>query len=256
VDSLAAGVVLDQITQLVPNGTIQFHLSYPVWVVRATDTAAVIQFDTSTFHKTFHVFRDILTPNSVHSVGVADTQFTAGGRTRQVFASWSGGQPRSFSYTAGATPETLTVTLGRSQQVHYTATSGGTVSGTVPSDTFVTDDTPVTLTAADTSAVRTFQGWAGDTVTKHLSITLPMTRPYSVRAVFLETFSTAQVVAQLLNGSSTLTLAQLGDLDQLGNKNNAFDLGDFLAWVQATGAPLTAEQRALVSAAKRKGASR
>src|SRR5438876_5479220 len=94
VDGLAAGVVLDQITQLVPNGTIQFRLSYPVWVVRATDTAAVIQFDTATFHTTFHVFRDILTPNSVHSVGVADTQFTAGGRTRQVFASWSGGQPR------------------------------------------------------------------------------------------------------------------------------------------------------------------
>jgi len=255
-DSLAAGVVLDQITQLAPNGTIQFRLSYPVWVVRATDTAAVIQFDTSTFHRTFHVFRDILTQGSVHTVGVADTQYSAGGRTRQVFVSWSGGQPRSFSYMAGATPETLTVTLARSQQVHYTTTSGGTISASVPSDTFVTDGTPVTLTATDTSSVRTFQGWAGDTVTKNLSITLPMTRPYSVRAVFLETFSTAQVVAQLLNGSSTLTLAQLEDLDQLGNNNNAFDLGDFLAWVQATGAPLTAEQRALVSAAKRKGAGR
>jgi len=113
----------------------------------------------------------------------------------------------------------------------------------------------VTLTATDTSTVRTFQGWAGDTVTKNLSVTLPMSRPYSVRAVFLETFSTAQVVAQLLNGSSTLTAAQLGDLDLLGNNNGVFDLGDFLAWVQATGAPLTAEQRALVTAATRKGAS-
>jgi hypothetical protein len=248
--------VLDQITQLVPNGTMQFRLSYPVWVVRATDTAAVIQFDTATFHTTFHVFREVLTPNSVHSVGVADTQFTASGRTRQVFVSWSGGRPRSFSYTASATPETLTVTLARSQQVHYTATSGGTISGSVPSDTFVTDGTPVTLTANDTSTTRTFQGWAGDTVTKNLSITLPMGRPYSVRAVFLETFSTAQVVAQLLNGSSTLTAPQLGDLDQLGNNSGAFDLGDFLAWVQATGAPLPAGQRALVGAAKRKGASR
>jgi immune inhibitor A len=251
-DGLAAGLVLDQITQLVPNGTMQFHLSYPVWVVRATDSAAVIQFD----GVTYHLFREILTPSSVHSVGVADTQFTAGGRTRQVFVSWSGGQPRTFSYTAGTTPETLTVTLARSQQVHYTATSGGTISGSVPSDSFVTEGTPVTLTAADTSVVRTFQGWAGDTVTKHLSITLPMSRPYSVRAVFLETFSTAQVVAQLLNGSSTLTAAQLGDLDQLGNNSGGFDLGDFLAWVQATGAPLPAEQRALVSAAQRKGASR
>jgi immune inhibitor A len=251
-DGLAAGLMIDSIRQLVPNGTMQFHLSYPVWVVRATDSAAVIQFD----GVTYHLFREILTPSSLHSVGVADTQFTAGGRTRQVFVSWSGGQPRTFSYTAGTTPETLTVTLARSQQVHYTATSGGTISGSVPSDSFVTEGTPVTLTAADTSVVRTFQGWAGDTVTKHLSITLPMSRPYSVRAVFLETFSTAQVVAQLLNGSSTLTAAQLGDLDQLGNNSGGFDLGDFLAWVQATGAPLPAEQRALVSAAQRKGASR
>jgi len=251
-DGMPAGLVLDQITQLVPNGTMQFHVTYPVWVVRATDSAAVIQFD----GVTYHLFRDLLTPNSVHSVNVADTQFTAGGRTRQVFASWSDGQPRTHSYTAGATPETLTVTLARSHQVHYTTTSGGTITGSAQSDTFVTEGTPVTVTANDTSAARTFQGWAGDTVTKNLSITLPMSRPYAVRAVFLETFSTAQVVAQLLNGSSTLTAPQLGDLDQLGNNSGQFDLGDFLAWVQATGAPLTAEQRALVSALKRKGASR
>ena len=251
-DGLPAGLVLDQITQLVPNGTMRFRLSYPVWVVRATDSAAVIEFDTDSFH----VFRGILTPGTMHSVSVADTQFTVGGRTRQVFVSWPGGRPRSFNYTAGTAPETLTVTLARSHQVHYIATSGGTISGAPPSDTFVTEGTPVTLTAMDTSAARTFQGWAGDTVTKNLSITLPMGRPYSVRAVFLETFSTAQVVAQLLNGSSTLTAAQLADLDQLGNNSGGFDLGDFLAWVQATGAPLTAEQQALVNAPKRKGASR
>ena len=251
-DGLPAGLVVDQITQLVPNGTMQFHLSYPVWVVRATDTAAVIQFD----GLSYHLFRDVLTLNSTHSVSVPDTQFTAGGRTRQVFVSWSGGQARSFSYTATATPETLTVTLARSHQVDYGTTSGGTISGSVPSGTFVTDGTPVTLTATDTSVVRTFQGWAGDTVTKNLSVTLPMGRPYSVRAVFLEAFTTAEVVAQLLNGSSALTAAQLGDLDQLGNNNGGFDLGDFLAWVQATGAPLTAQQRTLVPAVSRKGASR
>src|SRR5438128_2039503 len=251
-DGLAAGLVLDQITQLVPNGTMQFRLSYPVWVVRATDTAAVIQFDAVTYH----LFRDVLTPGTMHNVSVADTQFTVGGRTRQVFVSWSGGQPRSFSYTATATPETLTVTLARSHQVDYGTTSGGTISGSVPSGTFVADGTPVTLTATDTSGVRTFQGWAGDTVTKNLSVTLPMGRPYSVRAVFLETFNTVDVVSQLLNGSSALTAAQLTDLDQLGNNSGKFDLGDFLAWVQATGAPLTAQRRALVSAAKGKGASR
>jgi M6 family metalloprotease-like protein len=251
-DSLPAGPVIDQIAQLVPNGTMQFRLSYPVWMVRAMDSTAVIEFDAVAFR----VFRGILTPGSVHSVSVADTQYTAGGRTRHVFVSWTPPQSRTFSYMAAATPETLTVTLARSQQVRYTATSGGTVTGSVPSDTFVTDGTPVTLTATDTSAARMFQGWAGDTVTKNTSITLPMSRPYSVRAVFLETFNTAAVVAQLLNGSSSLTLAQLDDLDKLGNNSGGFDLGDFLAWVQATGAPLTADQRASLSAPARKGASR
>ena len=126
----------------------------------------------------------------------------------------------------------------------------------MPSDTLVAEGTAVTLTAIDTSATRTFLGWAGDTISKNASVTLPMGRPYTVRAVFLETFTTAEIVAQLLNGSSALTAAQLGDLDQLGNGNGGFDLGDFLAWVQATGAPLTAEQRTLVRAVQRKGASR
>jgi hypothetical protein len=251
-DGLPAGVVLDQITQFVPNGTMRFRLAFPVWVVRAADSAAVIEFDAGTFN----VFRSILTPNSVHSVSVADTQFTAGGRTRQVFGSWSGGQPRSFSYTASAAPETLTVTLARSHRVDYATTDGGTITGSVPSDTFVTEGTAVTLTANPTTTGRAFQGWAGDTVSKNTSITLPMGRPYAVRAVFLEAFSTADVVAQLLNGSSALTPAQLGDLDQLGNGNGGFDLGDFLAWVQATGAPPTVPQRAGVRVLQRKGASR
>lgn len=246
-----ANFSIDQIVQLVPNGAMQFRLSYPVWLVRATDTAAVIEFDADTVH----VFRGILAQSSTHQVSVADTQLTGGGRTRQTFVSWSGGQPRTFSYTATTTPETLTVTLARAQKVSYTTTSGGTIAGSVPSDTFVAEGTPVTLTANDTSAVRTFQGWAGDTVTKNTSVTLPMGRPYTVRAVFLETFNTADVVAQLLNGTSSLTAAQLSDLDQLGNNNGIFDLGDFLAWVQATGAPLTAAQRGLV-ATLRKGAHR
>jgi immune inhibitor A len=48
--------------------------------------------------------------------------------------------------------------------------------------------------------------------------------------------STQAVVAQLLTGSG-LTPADQNYLDLNGNRNSGFDLGDFLAWVQATGAP-------------------
>jgi M6 family metalloprotease-like protein len=254
-DGQPAGFVLDQITQVAPNGAMSFRLMYPVWVVRAApDTAAFIAFD----GVSYHVFRGILAQGSTHTVSVADTQFTLAGRTRQVFVSWSDGQPRSHTYTAGSLPETLTVTLARSHRLDYSATNGGTVAADtagspVTTGSFVAEGTDVTLTA--TAGSLPFISWVGDTVSKSMTITLPMGRPYSVRAAFLAPLNTADVVSQLLDGTG-LTPQQQLDLDQLGNNNGAFDLGDFLAWAQATGAPLSAEQRGLVGVPKRRGAPR
>ena len=50
------------------------------------------------------------------------------------------------------------------------------------------------------------------------------------------TLATAAVVSRLLTGVGALSVDDLKYLDLLGNKNNTFDVGDFLAWVQATGA--------------------
>jgi hypothetical protein len=50
------------------------------------------------------------------------------------------------------------------------------------------------------------------------------------------TLATAAVVTRLLTGAGALSVDDLKYLDLLGNKNNTFDVGDFLAWVQATGA--------------------
>jgi immune inhibitor A len=59
----------------------------------------------------------------------------------------------------------------------------------------------------------------------------------SFRLVFgAPALSTQAVVGQLLNGAG-LTPAQQNYLDLNGNRSSQFDLGDFLAWVQATGAP-------------------
>ena len=246
-DMLPAGFVLDQITQVTPGGTMSFRLTFPVWVVRAaSDTSAFIRFDGAPYH----VFRGILSPSSTHTVAVDSVQLTAGGRTRHLFVSWSDSLARTHTFTAGASPETLTVTLARSHRLDYAATSGGTVaadtSGTpVSSGSFFTNGTPVTLTA--TAGSLPFISWVGDTVTKNATITLPMGRPYNVRAVFLSPLATANVVSQLLSGTG-LTAQQQLDFDQMGNNNGGFDVGDFLAWVQATGAPLAAEQRALVRA--------
>jgi len=65
-------------------------------------------------------------------------------------------------------------------------------------------------------------------------ITLPMGRPYAVTAVFI---ASTDVVAQLLGPITPLSAAQIQALDANGNNNGSFDVGDFLAWVKATGAP-------------------
>jgi hypothetical protein len=81
-----------------------------------------------------------------------------------------------------------------------------------------------------------------------------MAHSYSVTATFLRPLATADLVAQLLTGTSSLSPTDLNALDLLGNNNGRFDVGDFLAWVKATGAPLTATQRALVAGLKPLGA--
>ena len=65
-------------------------------------------------------------------------------------------------------------------------------------------------------------------------------QPYSI-TVAAPTLVAANVVNQLLNAAGTLTIDDIRYLDLLGNKScvvvtqNCFDVGDFLAWVQATG---------------------
>jgi len=67
--------------------------------------------------------------------------------------------------------------------------------------------------------------------------TLSRTFTLSVTA---PTLATADVTAQLFGPTSPLTADQVRYLDFLGNNNGVFDIGDFLAWVKATGAPLSA----------------
>lgn len=56
-------------------------------------------------------------------------------------------------------------------------------------------------------------------------------------SVTAPTLATAAVVDQLVAGTGVLTPDELRYLDLLGNRNSGYDIGDFLAWVRATGAP-------------------
>jgi len=69
--------------------------------------------------------------------------------------------------------------------------------------------------------------------------------------VVAPTLATAAVVSHLLNGTTTLTVDERRYLDLIGNRNGLFDVGDFRAWVDATGAPLTGVAAGLVAGARR-----
>lgn len=60
-------------------------------------------------------------------------------------------------------------------------------------------------------------------------------------------------VHQLLKLDAALTAGQVRYFDLLGNRNNRLDLGDFLAWVKATGVKPSAAVMARVLAAPREG---
>jgi M6 family metalloprotease-like protein len=70
-------------------------------------------------------------------------------------------------------------------------------------------------------------------------------------SVTAPTLATSDVTAHLLGPGAPLNADQVRYLDFLGNNNTVFDIGDFLAWVKLTGAPLS--PAVLQSLPRRKG---
>jgi M6 family metalloprotease-like protein len=246
-DGSFVGFAVDSIRQVVAGGTMAFRLRFGgVTVVRGSDSNAAVQVD----GVNYTVFRDLYDDGTIHTISIADTQFAQNQRTRWRFASWSDAGARTHTITGAQAGATYTATLNRDFKIIASATTGGSISSTPTvnlAGEFIAEGNGLQLTATPNSGV-TFAGWSGDTSSTNPVITLPMGRPYTVTANFL---TTADVVTQLLGPGSPLSPAQWQALDQNGNNNGVFDVGDFLAWVKATGAPLSADVMARLS--QRKG---
>jgi hypothetical protein len=188
-DASFAGFAVDSIQQLVTDRTMSFRIRFgALTVVRASDTAATIQFDAAPFN----VFRDLLDEGSSHTVGFTDPQLSANGRTRWHLASWSDGGAASHPITGSLAGDTLIANLARDFKLIATATAGGTIqadtggvdiTSSVASGAFIREGRSVTLTATPDSG-ETFGGWSGDTVTANAVVVLPMGRPYTLTATF------------------------------------------------------------------------
>jgi len=237
-DGTFVGFGIDSLKQFAPpNDAMSFYLQFGnVTIVRASDTAAVVSFDGAPYS----VFRDMLDSLSSHTLSFADSQLSVDGRTRYRWNHWSDAGAKSHLITGQPRGDTLIAFLDRDRLLQYAASNASghiVVSPATPSGSYVAEGTAITLTATVDAAGYIWGGWLGDTTSRNTQITLPMNRPYSVRAVFLQPLTTADVVAQLLGTATPLNSDQLGYLDVLGNNNARFDVGDFKAWVDATGAP-------------------
>ncbi|HQR18419.1 MAG TPA: M6 family metalloprotease domain-containing protein [Gemmatimonadales bacterium] len=93
----------------------------------------------------------------------------------------------------------------------------------------------VNVTAVPNAGHR-FAGWTGDTTTTDSALVVTMNRNWTLTAQFTYTapFSTVAAANDLL-GVPSLSAAQRTILDDDGNNNGVYDLGDFLAWVTVSG---------------------
>jgi len=200
--------------------------------VLASDTNALVQVR----GRFFGVYREVLADGDTATISMDSVQLGGDGRSRFRFVSWSDGGARTHVATLGGG---VVVTGQVVRQFMFTISTavGGTAS-TAPAGiqgTFLNDGDTVTLTAVPLAGF-VFSGWSGDTLAQGATLRLRMSRPYAVVANFL---APEAVVNQLLLGGTYLFNEQLVYLDQLGNNNGQFDLGDFMAWVDRSGVALS-----------------
>lgn len=183
----------------------------------------------------------------------------------QSFCGWTGDTTTTDSLiTLGMRrPYTLVANFGSSATISSTAARpngimGGTYADTLKISggggatvwTITSGALPQGLTLSTAGVVSGFPRQTGDfTYTAQVTSCSVASRTFTL-SVTAPTLATSDVTAQLLGPTSPLNADQVRYLDFLGNNNGGFDIGDFLAWVKLTGAPMSA---AALAAMQRKG---
>ena len=239
------GFELDSIAEL-PMGQIAFRLEVGgLTTVAASDTSVAVRVDGIEYGR----FEDVLDPGSVHSVDIDSLTTSADGRTRWLFDSWSDGGARSHDFTATVEGDTLLAAINTMYRVRVTLSGGGSVTaapaGPVEAGTFYHHGTTVTLVAGSTDQL-VFDRWEGDVTSLSDTLVLAsLNRPFDLQARFLgpPTVALDRIVDHLVGVATTLADSDERYLDLIGNRNNRFDVGDFLAWLEVSGSAGSAAAR-------------
>ena len=247
--SLFAGFVIDSIHRnasgvpLVPSPVVLRFVKRALSVFTTNRAGASIKVNSVTTDR----FEDVVAAGDNIDLEAVSPQTITSGRTQLTFASWSDGGAQIHTAVSGATPDTIVASFSASHKLNLvSAPVGGTVTSNIAGSpnlvigTFVAEGTPVTLTAtANTGA--TFIRFQGDTTTTNATLVLPMGRPYSLTAVFAGgvTIVPQNAVNALLGVSCSpspcMSSQQLTYMDQTGNNDGNYNLGDFLAYADRSG---------------------
>jgi M6 family metalloprotease-like protein len=249
------GWKIDSITQVVVNGAMSFRFLRQASTVFAAGTpSAQIKVNGTTTGR----WEEIYGPGDAAALDVTSPQVQDAGRSRFTFTSWSDGQPQAHTVLGHAGPDTIIARFSAEYRVRVAQVGTGTVTASLAGDLaagfFTAAGTPVTLTAS-AGAGTVFAGWSGDTAAAGPTLVLPMGRGYNVTASFVTPVPVdLAAAAAALMGGPALTTAQTDYLDQIGNKNTGYDLGDFLALLRINGVvPSLALVQQLGAAAAPKG---
>jgi M6 family metalloprotease-like protein len=229
------GFIIDQIQQI---STVQMRFRFirrgPT-VIQA-QAGATIRVNNTPWTR----YEEVIEGGEQLQLGADDTQVLVGGKTLARFLGWSQGGPRDQSFTSSlAKPDTLTANFALEHRLLLTTSGGGTVTSTVSGNlgqgVFLTEGVPVTLTAQIPPGA-TFVGWRGDTVATAQALQLTMSKGYDLEARFITQLNVvaADAVSDLL-GTPKLSDEQRSYLDELGNRNGIFDVGDLLAMYRRLG---------------------
>jgi len=233
-----AGFTIDSIFQVSPNGPMTFRfIRRPFSLITAANPMATVKVNGSSFTR----FNDIVMPGDLLAIDTDSLQAVNGGRTRLQYVSWSNHGPKSQTVVAGAIPDTLIASFTEAHRLLAVGLGGGAFqaapSGNYPSGEFLPAGSVVVLMVTPPPNGLVFAGWSGDTSAIGDTLTLTMNKPYDIYANFTTAVPVdlPSAVNEILASGPGLNTTQKTFLDQIGNNNGGFDLGDFLAYLQLTG---------------------
>ena len=229
------GFIVDRIEQL-PGTAMRFRFTRRMPSVVRGLNGGQIRVDGVLWDR----YEEVVPGGDPLHISADPVQLIAGGKTRLTFVEWNPNGPRDQVVISNPVkPDTFSASFAVEHRLRLVTNGFGNVNSSLQGDLaqgiYLQETVPVRLIATPTTGF-IFVGWRGDTVATNPVLDLVMRKGYDLEARFAaEVFiPPADATADLL-GAPRLTPAQRSYLDELGNRNGGYDVGDLLALYRRLG---------------------